>query len=186
MADEPSASSGWLPPRAPGANPPPRFEPSEREQPADPPAPAPKREPVRGWDPPTPPAPGDATRQVAAGPTIVQAPAVSNTLATASLVLGIVGVLVLLITLGIGTLISLPLSIAAWMCASKARGRIRRGETSEGVGNARAGRILGMVGVSLGLVALIVWASLDAAGYTVDELRESIERELERQRNGES
>lgn len=185
MADEPSVSSGWLPPRAPGAKPPPRFESSEREEPADAPAPAPKREPVRGWEPPSPRG-GATQQQVADGPTIVQPPAVSNSLATVALVLGIVGLIVLLITLGIGTLISLPLSIAAWVCASKARGRIRRGETSEGVGNARAGWILGMVGVGLGLAALITWAALDAAGYTVDELRESIERELERQRNGES
>jgi hypothetical protein len=203
MADEP-LPSGWLPPRAPGSNPPPRFR---RPRPElapdrpdvaglpprdDPPSGLPgSDESVRGWTPPAPPGerPTQATAVAQAQPaqsTLIQAPSAANGLATASLVLGIMGVAVLLITLGLGTLISLPLSIAAWICAHRARGRIKRGETTTGIGAARAGRILAFVGVALGVAALIVWSALESAGYTIDDLRESIERELERQRNSGS
>jgi hypothetical protein len=199
MADDEPLSSGWLPPRAPGSNPPPQFRRPrpEVEQPdrpdvaglpphEGPPSGLPgAEEPVRGWAPPAPPddRPTQATVVQPAQPALIQAPGAANGLATASLVLGIMGLAVLVITLGLGTLISLPLSIAAWICAHRARGRIKRGETGTGVGSARAGRILAVIGVALGVAALIVWSALEAAGYTIDDLRESIERELERQRS---
>jgi hypothetical protein len=216
MADDEPLSSGWLPPRAPGSNPPPRFrrprpevEPDRPDVAGLPPRedapsglPGPEDESVRGWAPPTPArgelGPVEWNPSVAgswttprirppesppAQPALIQAPGAANGLATASLVLGIMGLAVLVITLGLGTLISLPLSIAAWICAHRARGRIKRGETTTGVGSARAGRILAIIGVALGVAALIVWSALEAAGYTIDDLRESIERELERQRS---
>jgi hypothetical protein len=204
MADDEPLPSGWLPPRAPGSNPPPRFR---RPRPElgpdrpdvaglppreDPPSGLPGSEdPVRGWAPPAPPGerPTQATAvqpAAPAQPALIEAPGAANGLATASLVLGILGLAVLVITLGLGTLISLPLSIAAWICAHRARGRIKRGETTTGAGNARAGRILAVIGVALGVAALIVWSALEAAGYSIDDLRESIERELERQRGRES
>ena len=84
-----------------------------------------------------------------------------NGKATASLVLGIAG-LALWLTLGLGLLffVNLPLSILAWVLGVQARRRVERGETSRGAGSAKAGVILGIVGVVLGAVALVGWVLL--------------------------
>jgi hypothetical protein len=161
MADEPT-SSGWLPPRAPDAQPAPRFEPAPPEpQRVEPAAPA------------APPA--------AYGPTFVKTGARSETngLALTSLILGIVGVSLLVLSLGILFILTLPCSIGAWICAAQARARIAVGESSTGRGQAQAGYILGVLGVVLGVMAMIGWIAAIAAGLDLNELQ----RELERQSN---
>ena len=166
MADEPT-SSGWLPPRAPGAQPAPRFEPAppepERPQPAAPAA---------------APAPAATER-----PTFVKTGGgQSNGLALTALILGIIGIALLVVSLGILFLVTLPCSIGAWICAAQARSRIAVGEATTGRGQAQAGYILGIVGVVLGVMAMVGWIAAIAAGLDVDELR----RELERQSNPDS
>jgi hypothetical protein len=153
MADEPT-SSGWLPPRAPGAEPPPRYEPAPPE-----PEPEPGQEPAR--------------------PAFVQGrPADSNGLATTSLVLGLIGLLLLLPS---GGLLSLPCSIYAWRTGVQARRRIATGVTSAGEGTAQAGRILGIVGVVAGAIVLTTLIVLLAAGVDLEELRRDLE---ERSKSG--
>jgi hypothetical protein len=165
MADEPT-SSGWLPPRAPGGQPPPRFEPAppepEPEAEAEPSAPTQAQ-----WAPP------------ADRPTFTTARAAgkSNGLAVTALVLGIVGLSLLVISLGLAFIFTLPCSIAAWICASQARARIAVGETAAGRGQAQAAFILGVLGVVLGVVAMVAWIVAIASGLDLDELRRDLERQ---------
>ena len=160
MADEPT-SSGWLPPSAPGARPAPRFEPAPPE-------------------PSRPPAPQQQQQAPAAGPTFVRPkPTETNGLALTALILGIVGLVLLLLSLGILFIFTLPCSIAAWICAAQARARIAVGETTSGRGQAQAGYILGIIGVALGVMAMIGWIAAIASGLDLEELR----RDLERQSN---
>jgi hypothetical protein len=157
MADEPTAS-GWLPPRAPGAEPAPRYEPAEipsRGRTA-PPEPEREREPEREVPPAFVPARAQDT----------------NGLATTSLVLGLVGLLLLLPS---GGLLSLPCSFYAWRTGVQARRRVAEGVTTAGEGTAQAGRILGIVGVVAGLVVLTTLIVLIAAGVDLEELRRDLE-----------
>jgi hypothetical protein len=160
MADEPT-SSGWLPPRAPGADPAPRYEsaPSEEAEAPDPQPAAAAAAPVR--------------RSAFVKPTGSE----TNGLALTALILGIIGVTVLLLTLGLGFLFTLPCSIAAWICAAQARARIAVGETTAGRGHAQAGYILGVLGVVLGVMAMIGWIAAIASGLDLEELRDDIERQ---------
>ena len=164
MADEPT-SSGWLPPRAPGAQPAPRFEPAppepERVQPAAPPAAPTGDRPV-------------FVKTAATGQ--------SNGLALTSLILGIIGVALLVVSLGLAFIFTLPCSIGAWICAAQARARIAVGEATTGRGQAQAGYILGVLGVVLGVMAMVGWIVAIASGLDLDELRQ----ELERQSNPDS
>jgi hypothetical protein len=161
MGDEPT-SSGWLPPRAPGSRPAPRFEPAPPEPEHEPEAAAP------------------AVPRAADRPAFVPArPQRSNGLATTSLVLGILGLLMLIPTAGAAFLFSLPCSIAAWITGAQGRRRVASGQADGGDGTAHAGVILGIVGVVLGVIGMVVWIVLIAAGLDLEELR----RDLERQSN---
>ena len=93
--------------------------------------------------------------------------------------LGILGVVVLLFTAGVGFIFSLPMSIAAWIMGAQGRRNVAGGQTTYGDGLAHAGVILGIVGVVLGIVGMIVWIVLIASGLDLEELR----RDLERQSN---
>jgi hypothetical protein len=155
VADEPT-SSGWLPPRAPGAQPTPMFEPA----------------------PPEPELESEAPQAAVARPAFAPR-GESNGLAVTSLVLGIIGIALLLLSLGIAFLFTLPCSIAAWITGAQARARIAVGETQAGRGQAQAGYVLGILGVVLAVIAIIVWVALLAGGFDLEEFR----RDLERQSN---
>ena len=159
MADEPT-SSGWLPPRAPGAQPAPRFEPA----PPEPEAPA-----ATAARPPAPTTDRPTFVRTGSGQ--------SNGLALTSLILGIVGIALLVVTLGFAFVFTLPCSIGAWICAAQARARIAVGEASTGRGQAQAGYILGVLGVVLGVIAMVGWIVAIASGLDLDELRQEIERQ---------
>jgi hypothetical protein len=150
MADDPT-SSGWLPPRAPGGEPPPRFEPAPPELEPEP-EPAARR-----------PAP------------VHQRPVQSNGLAVTALVLGIIGLTLLVITLGLAFVFTLPCSIAAWIFSAQARARIAVGETAAGRGQAHAAYILGVLGVVLGVMAMVGWIVAIASGLDLDQLRQDLE-----------
>jgi hypothetical protein len=150
----------WLPPQAPGGQPPPRFDPSPPRQPEVPGTPA------------APPSLSDR-------PAFVKAGGERNGLAVTALVLGIVGVGLLVITFGLFFVITLPCSIAAWICGSQARARIDVGEQTTGRAQAQAGYVLGILGVVLGVIAAVSWIVAISSGLDLEELR----RDLERQSN---
>jgi hypothetical protein len=168
MADEPT-SSGWLPPRAPGGQPPPRFEM------VVPPAPAPTPEPPAPA--PEPPATVPTAGRGPAGPPRFdhEGPQ-TNGLALAALLLGVIGIGLLVITAGIGAPLALPCSIAAWICGAQARTRIALGEETTGRGQAHAGYLLGLAGVVLGVAAAVGWGIWLANGGDFEELRRDLER----------
>jgi hypothetical protein len=150
LSDDQSIS-GWLPPRAPGGQPAPQFEPAPPE--------------------PEPAAP------VAERPPIFQTPAKqANGAATTSLALGILGVLFVVFTAGAGFFFSIPASIAAWIAGSQGRKRVATGQTTYGDGLAHAGLVLGIVGVVLGVIGMVVWIVLIASGLDLEELRRDLER----------
>ena len=95
-----------------------------------------------------------------------------NGLATTSLVLGIVGLLLVIFAP-----LSLPVSIAAWITGAQSRKRIAAGLTDQGEGSARGGVILGIVGVVLGLLVVTAWIVLVALGVDLEELRRDLERQ---------
>jgi hypothetical protein len=83
-----------------------------------------------------------------------------NGSATASLALGIAGLAILVTSTGLLAPLTIPCSILAWVYGSRALGRVRAGETDQGEGAARAGRICGIVGLVLGILALLFWVAL--------------------------
>jgi hypothetical protein len=168
MADEPT-TSGWLPPHAPGAQPAPHFEnaPEEPER-----RPEPEPEPAAAAFAPPPPAAGTGSRTY-----VKPAGSQTNGLALTALILGIIGITVLVLTIGLGFLFTLPCSIAAWICAAQARARIAVGETTAGRGHAQAGYILGVLGVVLGVMAMVGWIAAIASGLDLEELRQDLERQ---------
>jgi hypothetical protein len=144
----------WLPPRAPDAQPPRRFD----------------REPER----PEPARPVFLPSTPGARP---------NGLAIAGLVLSITAVVLLLLSAGTLFVLTIPCSIAAWLLSARARTRIAVGEEEGGASQAKWGYILGVAGVVLGVVAMVVWIILIGSGFSIEEFRDNLEQELERQRD---
>ena len=120
-------SGDFDPPSSPGSNPPPPLN-----------------------APPPPPGYQQAPPPAYAGP-IRPEPYPPDSRATASLVLGIAGLVLLVTTTGLAAPLSLPCSILGWIFG---RGR---------EGNGRVGRICGMIGVGLGVLAILIWGALIVA-----------------------
>jgi hypothetical protein len=160
MPDEPTASD-WLPPRAPDGQPAPQFESTPPDAEAEP-------EPEQAVDPwPHP----------IGHPVFTSTkPERTNGLATTSLVLGVLGLVILIPTLGAGWIFSLPCSISAWITGVQGRKQVASGVSTTGDGTAHAGVILGIVGVVIGLIAAAVWVALYASGYDLEDLRRDLER----------
>ena len=154
MADEPT-TSGWLPPAAPGGRPAPLFEPA-------PPDPEPE---------PAEPAAVQAAWGTPAGRPPFAASPEPNTLATTSLVLGVVGLLLVIFAP-----LSLPFSAAAWITGAQARKRVSAGITERGGSAARWAVALGIIGVVLGVLIVVAWIVLMLSGVDLEELRRDLER----------
>src|SRR5687767_11466524 len=124
-------AEGWLPPTAPGAKPPPRFDVApEQVAPAHAePAPA-----APTFVHPAPAGPGER-----------------NGAAVWALALGIVSLVLLLLSLGSLFIMTLPCSVAAWVLAVRARRQIDSGATKQGEGQATAALWLGRIGVIAGV-----------------------------------
>jgi hypothetical protein len=99
----------------------------------------------------------------------------TNGLAIAALVCAVTSIGLLLLSLGLSFFFSLPLGIAGWLAAARARTDIQPGQRKSGL-------ILSIAAVALSVVAAIVWVILIAAGFSVEELQRNLEEELERQR----
>jgi hypothetical protein len=99
-------------------------------------------------------------------------------------IVGSLSLALLVLSLGIWFPLTIPLSIAALVLARAARRRLDAGVAGTGSGAAKAGRVIAITGIVLGIVAGAVWVILFAAGFSLEELRDDLERELERRRNG--
>jgi hypothetical protein len=132
-----------------------------------------------GWLPPqAPDAPQSREPEPPApAPTFVRGPAETGTngLAIAALVCAVSSIGLLLLSLGLAFPFSLPLAISGWICAARARVDVRPGQR-------KAARVLAIAAVALSVLAAITWIVLISAGITPEELQQSLENELERQR----
>ena len=134
-----------------------------------------------GWLPPRPPgateepAPPEPRPPVFVRPDGRQASGERNGLAIAALVCAIASLALLVLSLGLSFALSLPLAGAAWICAARARPDVQPGQR-------RAGLILAIAAVALSVLAAVVWIALVAAGVSVQDLQDNLQRELERQR----
>jgi hypothetical protein len=153
---------GWLPPTAPGAKPPPRFD-----------------------VPPEPAAP-ERAEPAPAGPTFARPTAARtgerNSAAAWAIALGITGLALLVLSLGTLFLVTLPCSAAAWVLAARARGQIESGATRAGEGQATVALWLGRIGVIAGVAAMVVFIALVASGFDFEQFRQDLEDELDRRR----
>ncbi len=108
------------------------------------------------------------------------APQPTNSLAMASLVLGIAGLVLFVVPGGFGLafIFNLPCSILAWVFGVQSKRKVDRGEARGRRSMAHAGMVLGIVGVMLGVLAIVAWVlafSLD------DDLRHRFEDRLNRE-----
>ena len=90
-------------------------------------------------------------------------------LAIAALVCALTSLALLVLSLGLSFILSLPLALSGWVLASRS-------------GRPGAGRTLSIIAVALSVAAAVVWLALMAAGFTPEELQRSLEQELQRQR----
>ncbi len=140
---------GWLPPQAPGGAPaPPSASPSSAEPEAE------------------------AERPVFVQPRGEQG---TNGLAVAALVCAISSIGLLVFSLGLSFLFSIPLGLTGWVCAVRAPKDVRPGQRN-------AAKVLAIIAVALSVAAAIAWLVLMAAGYSPEDLQRSLQEELDRQR----
>jgi hypothetical protein len=130
-----------------------------------------------GWLPPRAPGgapapPEDPQRPVFVPPRGEQG---TNGLAVAALVCAITSIGLLVFSLGLSFLFSIPLGLTGWVCAARAPQDVRPGQR-------KAAKVLAIVAVALSVAAAIAWLALMAAGYSPEDLQRSLEEELDRQR----
>ena len=148
MTDPPELPGGWLPPQAPSV----------------PAQPAP-------YQPPQQPAPPQ-------GPVFVKERGRQGTngLAIAALVCAVSSLALLVLSLGLSFIFSLPLGVGGWICAAKAPRDVQPGQR-------KVGLILAIAAVALSVAAAAVWIVLIAAGVSVEDLQQNLQNELDRQRS---
>jgi hypothetical protein len=135
-----------------------------------------------GWLPPQPPQQFEPPRPLEPQPPVFVRPAGeqgTNGLAVAALVCAISSLGLLVLSLGLGFIFSLPLGAAGWICAAKAPRDVRPAQR-------RVGLVLAIVAVALSVLAAIVWIALIAAGVSVEDLQQNLQDELDRQRRAGS
>jgi hypothetical protein len=179
VPDEDTPRGGWLPPRAPGAADPPRYEPGAEGAPRwQPPARPSQWTPAEPAEPVEPPASASAPAARDERPVFVAGPAQRDVGATMAVTLAIIALGLLMLSIGAGFWLTLPLSGIALHLGRRARDRA----ATDGRGKANAGMVLGMVGVVLGLLAAIGWiVAIIVLGYGPSDLQHDLQRELDRQ-----
>jgi len=130
-----------------------------------------------GWLPPQAPGAPQPREPEPQAPVFVREPAEEGTngLAIAAIVCGISSIALLVLSLGLSFPFSLPLGITGWICAVRARVDLRAGQR-------KAGMVMAIAAVALSALAAAVWIVLISAGFSVEELQQNLEKELERQR----
>lgn len=129
--------------------------------------------PAPRWQPPA-----SATAAVGLGANVPAVPGTTtNKHAVWGLMLAISGLGLLFFTGGVAAPISLPASIAGWVLGVKGKRRVDRGEPVGDRPTAVAAQVTGIVGVVLGVLALIAWALLLALGSAVDLLDLEVPRD---------
>ena len=126
-----------------------------------------------GWLPPV--APGTEPARPRFEPHAPPAPQPADARAVWALVLSIVALSLLLVSLGTLFIITLPLSVAAWVLALRAG-------AADG-GRAAAALWIARIGVIAGIAAAVVFVALLASGFDFERFRDDVERELDERRD---
>ena len=136
-----------------------------------------ERELPGGWLPPQAPGAAPAPAEDSERPAFVQPRGQQGTngLAVAALVCAITSLGLLVFSLGLSFLFSIPLGLTGWVCAVRAPKDIRPGQR-------QAAKVLAIIAVALSVAAAIAWLALMAAGYSPEDLQRSLQEELDRQR----
>jgi NADH:ubiquinone oxidoreductase subunit K len=136
-----------------------------------------ERELPGGWLPPQVPGAEPAPPEDSDRPAFVQPHGQrgTNGLAVAALVCAISSLGLLVFSLGLSFLFSIPLGLTGWVCAVRAPKEIRPGQR-------QAAKVLAIIAVALSVAAAIAWLVLMAAGYSPEDLQRSLQEELDRQR----
>src|SRR5688572_15331274 len=163
MDDERQVRPGFLPPKAPGAGAPPRFQAPEPPQGLTPAAPAAPAEPATER-------PAFVAQKMESGP--------SSAVAITGTALGAISILLLFVSIGTGYQISLVFSLLALGFGLLARKQITERKVGR-AGQARAAIWVASIGLGLAIIAMIVWLSLEASGYTQAEFLESLRDKVE-------
>jgi O-antigen ligase len=135
-----------------------------------------------GWLPPQPPQRSEPQRAPERQAPVFVRPAGeqgTNRLAIAALVCAVASLGLLVLSLGLSFIFSLPLGIAGWICAAKAPRDVQPGQR-------KVGLILAIAAVALSVAAAAVWIVLIAAGVSVQDLQQNLQDELDRQRRAGS
>jgi hypothetical protein len=98
-----------------------------------------------------------------------------NPMAITATVCAVLSMGLLVFSVGLSFLVSLPLGITGWLFASRSDPELNPGQR-------KTGQVLSMIAVGLSLGAMLIWVLLVLAGYTPEELQHSLEEELERRR----
>ena len=131
-----------------------------------------------GWLPPQPPQYSEPPRAPERQAPVFVRPAGeqgTNGLAIAALVCAVASIGLLVLSLGLSFILSLPLGVAGWVCAAKAPRDVQPGQR-------KVGLVLAIAAVALSVVAAAVWIGLIAAGVSVEDLQQNLQDELDRQR----
>ena len=129
-----------------------------------------------GWLPPQAPGAAPAPAEAPDRPAFVKPHQQgTNGLAVAALVCAISSLGLLVFSLGLSFLFSIPLGLTGWVCAVRAPQDVRPGQR-------QAAKVLAIIAVALSVAAAIAWLVLMTAGYSPEDLQRSLQEELDRQR----
>jgi hypothetical protein len=108
-----------------------------------------------------------------------QAAAPDNGPAVAGFVLSLVGGGLLIVTGGLSSIVSIVCSTFGIVQSRKGKKRVESGETTRNAGLAQAGFIIGIVSLTLSVVATLAWALIAVLLATDEQFRDDFEDELD-------
>jgi hypothetical protein len=88
--------------------------------------------------------------------------------AVTGFVFSVVGLSLLVLSFGLSSIVSLGCAITGVLCSRSGTRKVERGETPKHRGLARAGMIIGWVGIGLSILATIGWVILLVVGIDAD------------------
>ena len=158
----PQAQGGWQAPQH-AQPPPPQYPPPQQQLGWSP--------PPAGWQQPPPQTPPWAYQPQPATP--------DNGAAVAGFVLSVTAAVMLVLSAGISSVISVLCAALGTFYSRKGKKRVDRGETPKHRGLAQAGFITGIVTLVLAVLATAFWALMVILYATDDEFRRDFENDLE-------
>jgi hypothetical protein len=99
--------------------------------------------------------------------------------AVTGFVLSLVGGGLLIVTGGISSIVSVICSVFGIVQSRKGKKKVESGETTRNAGLAQAGFIIGIVSLTLSVLATLVWSLIVVLLATDDQFREDFENEFD-------